>query len=81
MVDGRFVVCHLDGTEAPPGSNRGAAVCYLGLVEINRRQVEAGFARDCPHFSGGRYAEAEQRAKDAGRDLSATYELPDYCNQ
>lgn len=77
MVEGRFVVCHLDGTTA--GRNRGAGVCYLGLVEINRRQVEAGFARDCPAYSGGRYAEAERRAREAGRDLSKSYELPSYC--
>jgi len=77
MIDGKFVVCHLDGSTA--GSNRGVGVCYLGLVEINRRQVEAGFARDCPEYSGGRYAEAELRARDAGRDLSEIYDLPGYC--
>jgi micrococcal nuclease len=77
MVDGRFVVCHLDGSTAP--TNRGVGVCYIGLVEINRRQVEAGFARDCPAFSKGRYAEAEERARAAGRDLSAIYVRPGYC--
>lgn len=77
MIDGRFVVCHLDGTSA--GTNRGVGVCYLGLVEINKRQVEAGYARDCPAFSKGRYAEDEQRAQQNGRDLSAIYDLPNYC--
>jgi hypothetical protein len=33
---------------------------------------------DCPHFSNGRYAQAEQRAK-AVRDLSLIYALPSYC--
>lgn len=77
MVDGRFVVCHLDGSTA--GTNRSAGVCYLGLVEINRRQVEAGFARDCPAYSRGRYAASELAARDAGNDLSTSYDLPDYC--
>lgn len=77
MVEGKLVVCHLDGTTA--GNNRAVGVCYLGLVEINRRQVEAGFARDCPAFSLGRYAETEQSARAGGRDLSAIYELPGYC--
>jgi micrococcal nuclease len=77
MLDGKFVVCHLDGSTA--GSSRGAGVCYLGLVEVNLRQVEAGFARDCPSYSKGRYAEAEERARQAGRDLSAVYALPSYC--
>ncbi|MGQ2928810.1 MAG: thermonuclease family protein [Neoaquamicrobium sediminum] len=77
MVDGRFVVCHLDGSTA--GTNRSAGVCYLGLVEINHRQVEAGLARDCPAYSHGRYAAAELAARDAGNDLSASYDLPDYC--
>lgn len=78
MIEGKFVVCHLDGTTAGRG-DRSAGVCYLGPLELNRRQVEAGFARDCPAYSKGRYAEAEQRAKREGRDLSLTYELPAYC--
>lgn len=78
MIDGRFVVWHLDGTTAGQ-SGRSAGVCYLGRVEINRRQVEAGFARDCPAYSAGRYAEAEESARAGGRDLSAIYELPGYC--
>lgn len=78
MIEGRYVVCHLDGTTAGQ-SGRSAGVCYLGLVEINRRQVEAGFARDCPAYSAGRYADAEERARASGRDLSAIYELPGYC--
>jgi micrococcal nuclease len=78
MIDGRFVVCHLDGTTAGQ-SGRSAGVCYLGLVEINRRQVEAGFARDCPTYSAGRYADAEEGARVSGRDLSAIYALPGYC--
>ena len=72
-VDGQFVACHLDGSTV--GTNRSAD----GFVEINRRKVEAGFARDYPAYSRGRYAAAELAARDAGNDLSANYNLPDYC--
>lgn len=76
-VDGQFVACHLDGSTV--GTYRSADVCYLGFVEINRRKVEAGFARDCPAYSRGRYAASELAARDAGNDLSTSYDLPDYC--
>ena len=79
LAEGKFVVCHLDGTEAPPGSNRAVGICYVGAVELNERQVRAGFARDCFAFSRGRYAEAEEAARREGNDLSASYPLPSYC--
>lgn len=78
MVSGKLIVCHLDGTTAGSGG-RGAGVCYLGPTDLGRHQVEAGLARDCPAYSGGRYADAEQAARATGRDLSATYSLPPYC--
>ncbi len=70
------MVCELDGTTA--SSNRPVGICNVDGVDIGLAQVEAGFVRDCPHFSNGRYAEAEQRAK-AVRDLSLIYPLPNYC--
>jgi hypothetical protein len=41
--------------------------------------VAAGLARDCPHFSGGRYSDIEARAAAAGATIGQTYELPGYC--
>lgn len=76
LVGGREVICHLDGTQT---RNRPVGVCYVDGINVNRAQVEAGHARDCPRFSGGAYAEAEARARRAGRDLSAIYPLPGYC--
>lgn len=76
LVAGREVVCWLDGTHA---RNRPVGVCYVDGLNLNRAQVEAGHARDCPRFSSGGYAEAEARARAAGRDLAAIYDLPGYC--
>lgn len=78
LVAGRLVVCHLDGTVAGSGG-RAAGICYVGDVDVGRQQIEMGFARDCPAYSGGRYADAEAAARVGGKDLSATYELPSYC--
>ena len=58
-----------DRFEQPTGWIRNVNGVAIGLA-----QVEAGFARDCLHFSNGRYAEAEQRAK-AVRDISLIYPL------
>ena len=76
LVSGREVICHLDGTRT---RNRPVGVCYVDGINVNLAQVEAGHARDCPRYSGGAYAEAEARARRAGRDLSAIYPLPGYC--
>lgn len=77
-MDGKFLVCHLDGTTA--GNKwRPTGICYLGDLDVGRYQVETGHALDCPAFSGGRYAAAEAAAKAAGRDLGAIYPLPPYC--
>jgi len=78
-VEGKTIACQLDGTVA--SSNRPVGICYLGDVDIGEYQVLTGHARDCPHFSGGRYARAEAEARAAGRDLSKTYALPDYCTK
>jgi micrococcal nuclease len=77
IVDGKQVVCQPDGTKT---RGRPVATCSIGGVDIGLLQVEQGFARDCPRFSGGRYAAAEQKARAAGRNLSASYALPGYCN-
>ncbi len=78
LVDDRELTCLLDGETA--GSNmRPSAICYLDDQDIGEAQVRAGHARDCPRYSGGRYAEAEAAAKADGNDLSAIYPLPEYC--
>ena len=76
LVGAQSVSCTPDGTKA---GNSIVAVCLVGGRNIAEIQVEQGHARDCPRFSGGRYAAAEARARSAGRDLSRSYALPSYC--
>jgi micrococcal nuclease len=78
LAAGREVMCHLDGTTAGR-SGRPVGICYVDGVDLGRSQVEAGLALDCPAFSRGRYQDAEDAARAAGRDLSLVYELPGYC--
>jgi micrococcal nuclease len=80
LVDGREVTCHLDGTTAGR-SRRPVANCFIDGKDVGEMQGRAGHARDCPAFSGGRYAAAEEEARAAGHDLSRIYELPDYCRR
>lgn len=76
FVQGKMLRCELDGTTA---GKRPVGICYLAGKDIGLYQVESGHARDCPNFSDSRYAAAEKIAREAGKDLSAIYELPDYC--
>jgi micrococcal nuclease len=76
LVEERDVTCVPDGTKT---RNRIVAVCYLAGQDVGQLIIQAGYARDCPRFSGGRYAAAEARARAAGRDLSRSYALPSYC--
>lgn len=77
LVDGRRAECRLDGTTASP--NRPVGMCEVDGIDLGRHQVESGYARDCPRYSGGRYAEAEARAVARGSKLADFYPLPDYC--
>jgi micrococcal nuclease len=77
IVGGKSIACTPDGTKA---RGRPVVTCTVGGVDVGLLQVEQGFARDCPRYSKGRYAAAEQRARASGRDLSAIYPLPTYCN-
>lgn len=76
LAEGRFVACRLDGTRT---RGRPVGICSIDGIDLGEAQVESGHARDCRHFSKGRYAEAEHRARTAGRDLAAIYSLPGYC--
>lgn len=80
LIEGQEVVCKLDGTTAGR-SRRPVGVCYVSELDLGAAQIEVGFARDCPKFSGGRYVEAEAKAVAAGRDLSEDYPLPSYCRR
>lgn len=74
---GRNVTCYLDGTTA--SSNRPVGVCFVGDLDLGEAMIRQGFARDCPAFSGGRYAPAEAEARRQGHNLSRSYKLPGYC--
>jgi endonuclease YncB( thermonuclease family) len=76
LVGGNSVTCYLDGTRA---AQRPVAVCSLDGNDIGEWLVANGHALDCTAYSEGRYAEAQRRAKMAGKDLSLIYALPGYC--
>lgn len=76
LVMGKPVTCYLDGTTA---RGRPVGVCHVDGVDVGEVMVRNGFARDCPRYSGGRYADAENLVVKSGRDLSANYPLPRYC--
>ncbi|WP_347537969.1 thermonuclease family protein [Roseovarius sp. CAU 1744] len=50
------VRCWLTGEK---NRDRWIGVCYLGDDDIGALAIAAGQARDCPRFSGGRYAKFE----------------------
>ena len=77
LVQGRTLRCDLDGTRT---YGRCAGVCYLDGTDISEVMVQRGLARDCPRYSGGRYAEAERQAAAAGgATIGRTNALPGYC--
>ncbi len=72
MVDavrGETVSCQLKGEQS---YDRMIGVCFVDGEDLAALAVAAGVARDCPRFSGGRYAALET---DDGRRLV----LPGYC--
>jgi micrococcal nuclease len=77
LVHGRQVRCELDGSRT---YDRCAGICYLDGRDIGEAMVRAGVARDCQHYSGGRYRAAELRAATVGATIAQTYPLPEYCN-
>lgn len=74
LVFDKEVTCKLNGERS---RDRFIGVCFLDGVDIGETIIREGYARDCPRYSGGRYATAEVEAKDTG--IRALYELPDYC--
>ncbi len=66
---GRTAKCELTGDLS---FDRQVAVCRIDARDLGKLIVEAGFARDCPHFSGGRYEAFEA-------ERSKQLPLPGYC--
>jgi micrococcal nuclease len=78
LVHHQTVRCELDGTRT---YDRCAGICYLDGEDVAAVLVQQGLARDCPRFSGGRYAQAERRAAAEGSTIGEVYTLPGYCRR
>lgn len=72
LVFGKRVRCELNGEKT---HDRYVGICYLGDRDIGAAVIEAGFALDCPRYSGGRYKAVETLA------ARSRIELPKYCLQ
>jgi endonuclease YncB( thermonuclease family) len=75
LVAGQRLRCVLDGKHT---YDRCVAICYLE-GRVAAAMVRLGLARDCPTYSGGRYAVAERAAAAAGATIGRSYQLPGYC--
>lgn len=75
LVRNRPVKCYLTGAK---NRDRVIGVCYVDRdgedYDLGELMVAAGMARDCPRYSGGRYAEVEGMARPA-----VPMPLPGYC--
>ena len=69
LIEGETVVCDLTQERT---HGRRVGWYYRGGDDIAEALVSAGLARDCPRFSGGRYAAAEVPA-------SLDLPFPGYC--
>lgn len=69
LVEGQTVVCDLTQERT---HGRRVGICLHHGKDIAEVLIRAGLARDCPRFSGGRYAAAEQWA-------AALLPFPGYC--
>ncbi len=70
MLEDKRVTCWLNGEET---YDRKVGVCFLGERDVAASVIAAGLGRDCPAFSGGRYARLESQA------ASKIGDLPGYC--
>lgn len=64
------VRCSLTGATT---YNREVGTCWIGTADIGALIIARGLARDCPRYSGGRYAAVET---EESRHLP----LPPYCH-
>lgn len=69
LTENEIVRCSLTGEKT---YDREVGTCWIGMTDISAALVVAGLARDCPRFSGGRYAALED---EASRQLP----FPRYC--
>lgn len=69
LVAGETVRCDLNGERS---YDRVIGVCFIDGEDIGEMIINAGLARDCPRFSGGRY---DAFNTEASRKLP----LPGYC--
>jgi len=76
LVAGRTVACVPDGSRT---RGRIVAICTVDGRDLGAALVAAGLARDCPRFSGGRYAALERAAAARGAPIGRVYPLPSYC--
>jgi endonuclease YncB( thermonuclease family) len=71
LVAGKTVRCELSGERS---FDRVIGVCFLDGKDIGALVINAGLARDCPGFSGGKYEAMNTAA-------SERLPLPGYCVQ
>jgi endonuclease YncB( thermonuclease family) len=69
LVEGQIVICDLTQERT---HGRRVGWCYRDGQDIAEALIRAGLARDCPRFSGGRYAVAEQPE-------AVALPFPSYC--
>jgi endonuclease YncB( thermonuclease family) len=71
LAEGRIVICELTGERT---WGRRVGYCSVGGADLGEAIVRAGLARDCPGYSGGRYAAVEPK-------LARTLPFPGYCRR
>ena len=71
LVEGETVVCDLTQERT---HGRRVGWCYRDGQDVAEALIRAGLARDCPRYSGGRYAAVEPAA---ARKLP----FPSYCRR
>jgi micrococcal nuclease len=76
LLHSQDVRCELTGER---WHDRCIGVCYVSGTDVAAELVRAGAARDCPRFSGGRYADEEREAAREGAGITEAYRLPGYC--
>jgi endonuclease YncB( thermonuclease family) len=69
IVQGQALRCALTGERT---YDRWVATCWIGTLDVGAAIIATGAARDCPRYSGGRYAAVETAA-------SRRHSLPGYC--
>ncbi len=76
LLHSQEVRCELTGERS---HDRCIGVCYVRGRDVAAELVRAGAARDCPRFSGGRYANEERDAARERATIAEAYRLPGYC--